>query len=54
MQACPETIYQAIYVQGRGQLRRELASAPAHWGEPCASLSAVARAAAPVSSMTAC
>ena len=27
MQACPETIYQAIYVQGRGQLRRELASA---------------------------
>ena len=27
MQACPETIYQAIYVQGRGQLRRELAAA---------------------------
>ena len=27
MQACPETIDQAIYVQGRGQLRRELAAA---------------------------
>lgn len=27
MRASPETIYQAIYVQGRGQLRRELTSA---------------------------
>lgn len=26
MQASPETIYQSIYVQGRGQLRRELAA----------------------------
>jgi IS30 family transposase len=27
MQVCHETIYQALYIQGRGQLRRELATA---------------------------
>ncbi len=27
MRACPETIYQAIYVQGRGELRKDLAKA---------------------------
>ena len=33
MRVCPETIYQGLYVQGRGHLRADLPSTPAD--RPC-------------------